>query len=38
MKPLKIKEWSPDDRPREKMLQNGAAMLSNAEQIGRAHV
>jgi len=33
MKPLKIKEWSLDDRPREKMLQNGAAMLSNAELL-----
>ena len=33
MKPLKIKEWSLDDRPREKMLQNGAAMLSNTELL-----
>jgi DNA repair protein RadC len=33
MKPLKIKEWSQDDRPREKMAKNGAAMLSNAELL-----
>ncbi|MDR2125848.1 MAG: DNA repair protein RadC [Prevotellaceae bacterium] len=33
MQSLKIKEWSPDDRPREKMLQYGAKSLSNAELL-----
>ncbi len=28
-----IKHWAIDDRPREKMLQNGAAILSNAELL-----
>jgi DNA repair protein RadC len=29
-----IKNWSEDERPREKMLQKGAASLSDAELIG----
>ncbi len=29
-----IKNWSEDERPREKMLQKGAAALSDAELIG----
>jgi len=29
-----IKNWAEDDRPREKMLQKGAASLSDAELIG----
>lgn len=28
-----IREWSNDDRPREKMIQNGAHALSNAELL-----
>ncbi len=28
-----IKNWAPDDQPREKMLHQGAAILSNAELI-----
>ncbi len=28
-----IKEWAPDDRPREKMMAKGKAALSNAELI-----
>lgn len=28
-----IKKWSPDDRPREKMLRKGAAALSDAELL-----
>ncbi len=28
-----IKEWRPDDRPREKLVKNGAASLSDAELI-----
>lgn len=28
-----IREWALDDRPREKMIQNGAAALSNAELL-----
>ena len=28
-----IKEWAPDDRPREKMIEKGKAALSNAELI-----
>jgi DNA repair protein RadC len=30
---LSIKSWSPDDRPREKLAANGAALLSNAELL-----
>lgn len=30
---LNIKDWSPEDRPREKMLQKGRAALSDAELI-----
>jgi len=33
MKPLKIKEWAQDDRPREKMLNRGVANLSDAELL-----
>jgi DNA repair protein RadC len=32
-KPLNIKNWSPDDRPREKLLLKGTAALSDAELI-----
>ena len=28
-----IREWSKDDRPREKMLEKGAQSLSNAELL-----
>src|ERR1044071_10261225 len=28
-----IKQWAKDDRPREKLLANGAAVLSNSELI-----
>src|SRR5690606_21583142 len=31
--PLKIKSWSPDDRPREKLLTKGAPTLSDAELV-----
>jgi DNA repair protein RadC len=31
--PLKIKSWSPEDRPREKLLLKGTAALSEAELI-----
>ena len=30
---LSIKEWAEEDRPREKMLQKGASVLSDAELI-----
>ncbi|HYG00906.1 MAG TPA: DNA repair protein RadC [Chryseosolibacter sp.] len=30
-KPLRIKSWSPDDRPREKLLLKGPGSLSDAE-------
>lgn len=30
---LSIKDWAEDDRPREKMIKNGASALSNAELI-----
>ena len=30
---LKIKEWSPDDRPREKLLQKGRSALTDAELV-----
>jgi len=32
-KPLKIKSWSPEDRPREKLLLKGTGALSDAELI-----
>jgi DNA repair protein RadC len=32
-KPLNIKSWSPEDRPREKLLMKGTAALSDAELI-----
>lgn len=32
-KPLKIKSWSPEDRPREKLLLKGTSALSHAELI-----
>jgi DNA repair protein RadC len=32
-KPLNIKEWSPEDRPREKLLLKGTSALSDAELI-----
>ncbi|MDR3338622.1 MAG: DNA repair protein RadC [Candidatus Symbiothrix sp.] len=28
-----VKDWSPDDRPREKLLQNGVSALSDAELL-----
>ncbi len=31
MSKISIKNWAEDDRPREKLLANGAAVLSNAE-------
>ena len=31
--PFSIKNWSEDDRPREKMLQKGRSTLSDAELI-----
>jgi DNA repair protein RadC len=32
-KPLNIKSWSPEDRPREKLLMKGTSALSDAELI-----
>lgn len=32
-KPLNIKNWSPEDRPREKLLQKGTSALSDAELV-----
>lgn len=32
-KPMNIKSWSPEDRPREKLLQKGTSALSDAELI-----
>lgn len=32
-KPLNIKEWSPEDRPREKLLNKGTSALSDAELL-----
>jgi len=32
-KPLNIKDWSPEDRPREKLLQKGTSALTEAELI-----
>ncbi|MGI2299680.1 RadC family protein [Cardinium endosymbiont of Bemisia tabaci] len=31
--PLKIQDWAPQDRPREKLLQKGAAALTDAELL-----
>ena len=31
--PLRIKDWAPDDRPREKLLKKGTTALSDAELI-----
>ncbi|WP_432466559.1 RadC family protein [Candidatus Cardinium hertigii] len=31
--PLKIRDWAPEDRPREKLLQKGAAALTDAELL-----
>jgi DNA repair protein RadC len=33
LKPLSIKSWSPEDRPREKLLLKGTSALSDAELI-----
>jgi DNA repair protein RadC len=33
MKPLRIKEWAQDDRPREKMMKHGTVALSDAELL-----
>ena len=30
---LNINQWAPEDRPREKMMQHGVALLSNAELL-----
>ena len=30
---LTINQWAEEDRPREKMMQHGAAALSNAELL-----
>src|SRR5688500_13903908 len=32
-KALNIKSWSPEDRPREKLLMKGTAALSDAELV-----
>ena len=32
-RPLRIKQWSADDRPREKLVRNGARTLTDAELI-----
>ena len=32
-RPLRIKSWSPEDRPREKLLMKGTSALSHAELI-----
>ena len=32
-KPLNIRDWSPEDRPREKLLLKGTSALSEAELI-----
>lgn len=32
-KPLNIKDWSPEDRPREKLLMKGTSALSDAELV-----
>lgn len=31
--PLKIQDWAPEDRPREKLLQKGASTLTDAELL-----
>jgi len=31
--PMNIKSWSPEDRPREKLLSKGTSALSDAELI-----
>jgi DNA repair protein RadC len=31
--PMNIKSWSPEDRPREKLLLKGTSALSDAELI-----
>jgi len=31
--PMPIREWSEDDRPREKLLKHGEHTLSNAELL-----
>lgn len=31
--PLKIQDWAPEDRPREKLLEKGAAALTDAELL-----
>jgi DNA repair protein RadC len=33
LNPLKIKSWSPEDRPREKLLLKGTPVLSDAELV-----
>lgn len=33
LSPLKIKNWSPEDRPREKLLSKGTPALSDAELV-----
>ena len=33
LSPLKIKNWSPEDRPREKLLAKGTPVLSDAELV-----
>jgi len=33
LSPLKIKSWSPEDRPREKLLAKGTPVLSDAELV-----
>ena len=33
LNPLKIKSWSPEDRPREKLLSKGTPVLSDAELV-----
>jgi len=33
IRPLKIKSWSPEDRPREKLLARGTAVLTDAELV-----
>ena len=30
---LSINQWAPEDRPREKMIEKGAAALSDAELL-----
>jgi DNA repair protein RadC len=32
-RPIRIKQWAPEDRPREKLLHKGTASLSDAELI-----